>query len=244
MALATPGHTAGCTAFVLGDKSKVFTGDALLVRGCGRTDFQGGDAGSLYDSVHSQLFSLPDWCDVYPAHDYKGQTKSSIAEEKRFNARLTKPREDFIELMANLKLSHPGNIHFALPANMACGYHDTPPAEKRATAIVAARLELRGSTILDMRTLADAEANPPATMPAPGAIMLPSSMATAAEVAGAAAAAGAVPPDKHCPIIAYCGSGKRAGVALTKLSELGYHNLTNAGSLAEFNAALAAAERS
>merc|ERR1719158_1952272 len=75
---ATPGHTEGCTSFVLDDQSMVFTGDTMLIRGCGRTDFQGGSAADLYDSVHRELFSLPDECVVYPAHDYKGFTLSTI----------------------------------------------------------------------------------------------------------------------------------------------------------------------
>jgi glyoxylase-like metal-dependent hydrolase (beta-lactamase superfamily II) len=85
---ATPGHTEGCLSFVTADHRCVFTGDALLVRAVGRTDFQGGDAARLFDSVHQQLFTLPDACVVYPAHDYEGRTSSTIGEERSYNPRL------------------------------------------------------------------------------------------------------------------------------------------------------------
>ncbi|KAF6264196.1 beta-lactamase-like protein [Scenedesmus sp. NREL 46B-D3] len=124
--LATPGHTSGCLCFHLQPASPraaglVFTGDALLIRGCGRTDFQQGDAGLLYDSVHSRLFTLPDDTLVYPAHDYKGLTCSTIGEEKTHNPRLTQSREEFVALMANLGLPYPKQIDRAVPANLKCG---------------------------------------------------------------------------------------------------------------------------
>lgn len=84
---ATPGHTSGCVTYVLDDGVACFTGDALLIRGCGRTDFQQGDAGVLYESVHSQVFTLPDTCVVYPGHDYKGHASSTVAEERTSNPR-------------------------------------------------------------------------------------------------------------------------------------------------------------
>jgi len=123
-ALSTPGHTSGCMSYVLDDSSIVFTGDTMLVRGCGRTDFQEGSSETLYDSVQSKLFTLPDECAVYPAHDYKGQTVSSIGEEKALNPRLSKSKEEFVEIMANLKLSYPKQIDRALPANEKCGIFD------------------------------------------------------------------------------------------------------------------------
>jgi sulfur dioxygenase len=126
-ALATPGHTNGCVSYLVSVGSappdRVLTGDALLVRGCGRTDFQDGDSGRLWDSVHGRLFALPDATLVYPAHDYKGMTASTIGEEKRYNPRLggTRTRSDFIQLMAALDLPPPAKIAEALPANRACG---------------------------------------------------------------------------------------------------------------------------
>jgi sulfur dioxygenase len=119
--LATPGHTNGCVTYLLPDR--VLTGDALLVRGCGRTDFQEGDAGALWDSVHQKLFALPDATLVYPAHDYRGMTVSTIGEEKRHNPRLggERTRDAFIGLMTSLGLPPPARIAEALPANRACG---------------------------------------------------------------------------------------------------------------------------
>lgn len=123
--LATPGHTAGCISFYTeSNGGMVFTGDALLIRGCGRTDFQGGSSETLYESVHSQLFTLPPETAVYPAHDYKGQTRSSVEEEKRLNPRLTKTKPEFVELMANLNLPYPKKIDASLPANLLCGIID------------------------------------------------------------------------------------------------------------------------
>jgi sulfur dioxygenase len=97
-----------------------------LIEGCGRTDFQGGSAETLYESVHKQLFSLPDSCIVYPAHDYKGRTKSTVGDEKANNPRLgaTKTKGEFVEIMANLNLSYPKKIDAAVPANMRCGVPD------------------------------------------------------------------------------------------------------------------------
>ncbi|EUJ10936.1 Zn-dependent hydrolase, glyoxylase [Methylophilaceae bacterium 11] len=118
--IATPGHTPGSVSYVWQDK--VFTGDALLINGCGRTDFQGGDAGTLYDSITQRLFILPDETLVYPAHDYQGRWVSCIAQEKAINPRLSgKTREAFIALMQQLNLPKPKMIDIAVPANRKCG---------------------------------------------------------------------------------------------------------------------------
>uniref|UniRef100_A0A3B4UB40 Persulfide dioxygenase ETHE1, mitochondrial n=1 Tax=Seriola dumerili TaxID=41447 RepID=A0A3B4UB40_SERDU len=106
----TPGHTDGCMTLVLGDQSMAFTGDALLIRGCGRTDFQQGCPKKLFDSVHQKIFTLPDRCLVYPAHDYLGQTVSTVGEERKFNPRLTKSLEEFVNIMNNLNLPKPKKI--------------------------------------------------------------------------------------------------------------------------------------
>jgi glyoxylase-like metal-dependent hydrolase (beta-lactamase superfamily II)/rhodanese-related sulfurtransferase len=122
----TPGHTGGCVSYVLDDESKVFTGDLLFVRGCGRTDFQGGDARQLYRSVHAQIFSLPEACLVYPGHDYRGLTVTSVGEERRFNPRLggELSENDFVGFMRNLGLPHPKQMEVAVPANLKCGRRD------------------------------------------------------------------------------------------------------------------------
>ncbi len=122
-AIATPGHTDGCTTFVLDDQGMAFTGDCLLIRGCGRTDFQQGDPAHLYHSVHDRIFALPDDCLLYPGHDYRGSTVSSVGEEKLYNPRLAQEigLEDFRGYMLNLGLPHPKQIDIAVPANMKCG---------------------------------------------------------------------------------------------------------------------------
>ncbi|KTG38845.1 hypothetical protein cypCar_00047373 [Cyprinus carpio] len=156
----TPGHTDGCVTYVTEDERMAFTGDALLIRGCGRTDFQqgqetpalhiqhntdfktffkrphGGDtvtlctclhsgsAQRLYQSVHQKIFSLPGHCFVYPAHDYKGQSVSTVEEEKKFNPRLTKTLHEFVNIMNTLKLPKPQKIDISVPANLVCGLHD------------------------------------------------------------------------------------------------------------------------
>ncbi|MFM7786279.1 MAG: rhodanese-like domain-containing protein [Gammaproteobacteria bacterium] len=122
-ARSTPGHTNGCMSLVLDDHSMAFTGDCLLIRGSGRTDFQQGDARLMFRSVHEQLFSLPESCLLYPGHDYRGLGVTSVAEEKHFNPRLggSIGEEDFAGYMANLNLPHPRQIAAALPANLRCG---------------------------------------------------------------------------------------------------------------------------
>jgi sulfur dioxygenase len=117
----TPGHTDHHFAIVANDR--VFTGDALLIDGCGRTDFQSGDARALYHSVRGKLFGLPAETLVYPAHDYEGRRVSSIAQEKQRNPRLGGDRklEDFVQLMQNLNLPYPQFIEYAVPGNRQCG---------------------------------------------------------------------------------------------------------------------------
>jgi len=120
-AITTPGHTNSCMCYLVGDR--VFTGDTLMIRANGRTDFQQGSAETLYKNVHSKLFTLPDETLVYPAHDYKGFTSSSIGAEKKFNHRLNLniSLEEFVKIMSELKLAQPKKIDIAVPANLHCG---------------------------------------------------------------------------------------------------------------------------
>ncbi len=120
---ATPGHTNGCVTYVLDDESMAFTGDCIMIRGSGRTDFQQGDPRALYRSVRSRIFSLPETCLLYPAHDYRGLTATSVAEEKKFNPRLGGEvgEGDYVGYMKNLDLPHPKKIDEAVPANLRCG---------------------------------------------------------------------------------------------------------------------------
>jgi glyoxylase-like metal-dependent hydrolase (beta-lactamase superfamily II)/rhodanese-related sulfurtransferase len=116
----TPGHTDDSYSFVMSDR--VFTGDTLLIRGTGRTDFQNGDPRAQYESIFNRLLRLPDATLVYPAHDYKGDTVSTIGEEKAHNPRLqVKSVDEYVDLMSNLKLSNPKMMDVAVPANMRVG---------------------------------------------------------------------------------------------------------------------------
>jgi glyoxylase-like metal-dependent hydrolase (beta-lactamase superfamily II)/rhodanese-related sulfurtransferase len=126
---ATPGHTAGCLTFVSDDQAFAFTGDCVLVRACGRTDFQGGDAATLYRSVHGQIFTLPPECLLYPAHDYRGLTVTSVGEERRFNPRLGGNilEADFVGYQEHLGLPHPKQMAVAVPANLRCGRPEVEP---------------------------------------------------------------------------------------------------------------------
>jgi glyoxylase-like metal-dependent hydrolase (beta-lactamase superfamily II) len=120
-AIATPGHTDSHMAYLV-NSTHLLTGDALFIRGCGRTDFQSGDAGTLYDSVTQRLFTLPDTTLVYPGHDYRGHTVSTIGEEKQWNPRFVgRDRANFIQFMASLNLPNPQKIMEAVPANERCG---------------------------------------------------------------------------------------------------------------------------
>lgn len=119
--LSTPGHTGGCFSYIADDFSCIFTGDALLIDGCGRCDFQAGSATVLYSSIHDKLFHLPGAAVVYPGHDYKGLTQSTIIEEKTNNPRLALSLEGYIALMDGLNLPYPKRIDDAVPANMKCG---------------------------------------------------------------------------------------------------------------------------
>ncbi len=120
---ATPGHTDGCLSLVSRDHALAFTGDSLMVRAAGRTDFQAGDPGRLYRSIREQLFTLPDDCALYPGHDYLGRTSSTIGEERRFNPRIggDAREEDFVGYMKNLGLPHPKQMAIAVPANLRAG---------------------------------------------------------------------------------------------------------------------------
>src|ERR1700719_4929613 len=118
----TPGHTDDSYSFLMGDR--VFTGDTLLIRGTGRTDFQNGDSRAQYQSIFNRLLKLPDETMVFPAHDYKGDTVSTIGEEKRFNPRLqVRSVDEYVELMGNLHLPNPKLMDVVLPANMHVGLH-------------------------------------------------------------------------------------------------------------------------
>lgn len=228
---ATPGHTAGCLTFVLDDRSMAFTGDCLLIRGCGRTDFQGGDAGVLYRSVHDQVFSLPDDCLLYPAHDYRGLTASSVAEERRFNPRLggELSQSDFAGYMANLGLPHPKQIDIAVPANLKCGRPEFCAVSGEAPDWGPLQLSFAGIwevppqwveehqgevTVLDVREPAEFE-GPLGHIP--GALLIP--------LGTLVARIGEVPGDK--PVVAVCRAGGRSAQATVLLRKAGFERVAN-----------------
>jgi sulfur dioxygenase len=151
--LYTPGHTDDSYSFVLGDRA--FTGDTLLIRGTGRTDFQNGDPRAQYDSIFNKLLRLPDETLIYPAHDYKGDTVSTIGEEKLFNPRLkVKSADEYADLMNNLNLPNPKMMDVAVPANMQVGLRQEEIARKGWALSAAEAMSLRGRpdvVIVDLR---------------------------------------------------------------------------------------------
>ena len=243
---ATPGHTDGCLTYVLDDQSRAFTGDCLLVRGCGRTDFQQGSPAALYRSVHEQIFSLPDHCLLYPGHDYRGITVTSVAEERRFNPRLGGDvnATDFAGYMNHLGLPHPKQMAIAVPANLRCGrpadgvaLPDEPawapltytfggiweiqPAalEERLAAEGAARVQL-----IDVRE--EAEFND-ALGHLPGAQLLP--------LSSLGARLGEIDPAR--PVVTVCRSGARSAQASVLLHKAGMSQVANlAGGLLRWRA--------
>jgi glyoxylase-like metal-dependent hydrolase (beta-lactamase superfamily II)/rhodanese-related sulfurtransferase len=157
--LYTPGHTDDSYSFLLPDR--VFTGDTLLIRGTGRTDFQNGDPRAQYDSIFNKLLRLPDATLVFPAHDYKGETVTTIGEEKLFNPRLqVKSMDEYAELMNNLKLPNPKMMDVAVPANMHVGLHQEEIARKGWALSAIEAMELRGRpdvALVDLREKSERE---------------------------------------------------------------------------------------
>jgi len=133
----TPGHTDGCVTYLCREEGMAFTGDALLIRGCGRTDFQQGNAETLFRSVRDEILALPAETRLYPAHDYMGRTVTTVAEERRFNPRLgyARSRGDFVALMAGLRLAYPRRMDEAVPANMASGVTEPEPVAPSQQAV-------------------------------------------------------------------------------------------------------------
>jgi len=230
-ARATPGHTSGCMSFVLDDHSMAFTGDALLIRGCGRTDFQQGSPQQLFRSVREQILSLPPACLLFPAHDYKGLTVTSVAEELRFNPRLGGQIDeaDFTGYMNNLGLPHPRLMDIAVPANLQCGRPATgsaPPAEPSWAPLTftfgglweiqPAALEERMSDVQIVDVREATEFND-ALGHIPGAMLMP--LATLpAQLAGL---------DASRPVVTVCRSGARSAQAVALLRKAGFDQVAN-----------------
>jgi glyoxylase-like metal-dependent hydrolase (beta-lactamase superfamily II)/rhodanese-related sulfurtransferase len=228
---ATPGHTDGCVTYVLDDRSMAFTGDALLIRGCGRTDFQQGSARRLYRSVHAQILSLPPDCLLYPAHDYRGLTVTSVAEEQRFNPRFggDSDEADFVGYMDNLGLPHPKLIDLAVPANLHCGRPEgavAPPADPGWAPLTwafaglweiePAALEerLRQVQVVDVREPAEFHG---ALGHIDGAALMP--------LAELPARIGEI--DRDRPVVVVCRSGARSAQAAQQLARAGLTEVAN-----------------
>jgi sulfur dioxygenase len=227
---ATPGHTEGCLSFVTDDRAMVFTGDALLVRGAGRTDFQHGDARRLFGSIRDQLMSLPDECVVLPAHDYEGRTTSTIGEERRYNPRIGggAREEDFVGYMTNLGLPHPKKLSIAVPANLRSG----EPADGEAPVVpdwapvvttyaglseIAAEWVARNRdavNVLDVRSPAEFDGELGHLR---GAQLIP--------LEELRARASEVSADK--PVVVVCQTGKRSGLATVILGKAGFTRTAN-----------------
>lgn len=230
-ALATPGHTDGCMSYVLADQSMVFTGDTLLIRGCGRSDFQQGSARNLYESITTRLFSLPDDCLVYPAHDYNGRTVSSIGEEKAFNARVGggANETDFVEYMNAMKLPHPKKIDEAVPANLRSGCPEDgqlPPRPDWADIhltyagvpeIDAEWLEqhLEEVTVLDVRLDEEVQDCPFTGRLVDIHIPLDELQARFGEIS------------QDRPVVALCRSGRRSALAVNILKDAGFERVAS-----------------
>ena len=227
----TPGHTNGCVTYVLDDRSMAFTGDCLLIRGSGRTDFQQGDPQAMYRSVHQQIFSLPDTCLLYPAHDYRGLTVTSVGEERQYNPRLggETGEADFTGYMKNLHLAHPKKLDVAVPANLQCGRPDSEVDVTAAPGWAPLRYSFAGIWEIDPHGLEEhardvqiLDVREPNEFTGPpghirGAVLIPLGML--AERAGELA--------KDRPIVAVCRAGSRSAQATTILREAGFSDVAN-----------------
>jgi glyoxylase-like metal-dependent hydrolase (beta-lactamase superfamily II)/rhodanese-related sulfurtransferase len=225
----TPGHTSGCTTYVLDDRTMAFTGDALLIRGCGRTDFQGGDARTLYRSVREQIFSLPERCLLYPGHDYRGLTVTSVGEEKLYNPRLAESigEGDFVGYMTHLGLPHPKQMEVAVPANLKCGRPAKPDTSEPDWAPLVYTFggiwevqphwleeHLRQVQIVDVRE--PDEFNGPLGH-VPGAVLIP-----LGTLLGRVEAL-----SKTKPLVTVCRSGARSAQATVLLGKAGFEKVAN-----------------
>ncbi len=215
--LFTPGHTDDSYSFLYGDR--IFTGDTLLIRGTGRTDFQNGDPRAQYDSIFNKLLKLPDETLVYPAHDYKGETVSTIGEEKLFNPRLkVKSVDEYVDLMNNLNLPNPKMMDVAVPANMHVGLHQEIVASKGWALTAADALALPGRkdvALVDLREKSEREKHGiiPASLHAPYPD-LPQNVSPGGMLHELAAATGK-------RIVFYCAFGERSAMAVQAAQDAG-----------------------
>lgn len=226
----TPGHTAESISVVTADRDRVFTGDTLLIRGCGRTDFQAGDPHQLYRSVHEKIFSLPDTCLIYPGHDYQGRTVSSVGEEKAHNPRLGggKSEAEFVDIMNNLNLPRPKLIDEAVPANQQCGF-ERPSVSRSGDGVPEVSVDwVRANRdqirLIDVRTAEEFTGELGHIEGAENVLL-----DTVAEAA--------VDWDRTQPLVTVCRSGGRSGRAAKTLEEMGFTRVSSmAGGMLVYNA--------
>jgi glyoxylase-like metal-dependent hydrolase (beta-lactamase superfamily II)/rhodanese-related sulfurtransferase len=230
-ARTTPGHTDGCLTFVLDDETMAFTGDALLIRGCGRTDFQQGDPAALYRSVRGRILSLPAACLLYPAHDYSGRMVTTVDEERRFNPRFggDSSETDFVGYMNHLGLPHPKQMDVAVPANLRCGRPESEagaPAEPSWAPLnwtFAGLWEIQPEALEDLSAPVQVvDVRTPGEYHGPlghirGAMLLP--MDELASRIGELDPAG--------PVVTVCRSGTRSAQAATLLGKAGFGQVAN-----------------
>ena len=215
----TPGHTDDSYSFVLADR--VFTGDTLLIRGTGRTDFQNGDPRAQYKSIFNRLLRLPDETFVYPAHDYKGDTVSTIGEERRCNPRLqVRSVDEYVELMNNLKLPNPKMMDVAVPANMRIGLKQDAVAQRGLAVLADEAMTMLGRPdvlFVDLREESERERH--GTIP--GA--LHEAYGKLANNLGEAGLIKALAANKR--IIFYCAYGERSAMAVEAAENAGIHSV-------------------
>ena len=228
---ATPGHTNGCLTYVLDDQGMAFTGDCLLIRGSGRTDFQQGSAASMYASVRTQIFTLPGNCLLYPAHDYRGLTVTSVEEERRFNPRLGGDigEQDFTGYMNNLGLAHPKQIDVAVPANLKCGRPETADAGGGDPAWASLTYTFGGIWEIQPQAMEEAAARvqiidvrEPAEFQGPIGRIAGSRLIPLGELAARAAEI-----SRERPVVCVCRSGARSAQAVVILQKAGFTEVAN-----------------
>jgi glyoxylase-like metal-dependent hydrolase (beta-lactamase superfamily II)/rhodanese-related sulfurtransferase len=232
--LYTPGHTDDSCCFRMADR--VFTGDTLLIRGTGRTDFQNGDARAQYESIFGRLLRLPDETLVYPAHDYKGDTVSTIGEERRCNPRLqVKSVDEYVELMHNLKLANPKMMDVAVPANMKVGLHQQEIARRGWARTAEEALAMVGQAdvvLIDLRERTERERH--GTIP--GSLHVPYPALQDSTGPGGTLHALATSTGKR--LLFYCAFGERSAMAVQSAQDAGLSSSCHLqGGLAAWKAA-------
>jgi glyoxylase-like metal-dependent hydrolase (beta-lactamase superfamily II)/rhodanese-related sulfurtransferase len=239
---ATPGHTNGCLTYVLDDESMAFTGDCLLIRGSGRTDFQQGEAREMYRSVHTKIFTLPERCLLYPGHDYRGLTVTSVGEERQFNPRLGGQigETDFAGYMENLNLPHPKQIKVAVPANMRCGQPEGEVEALDAQTWALLKYTFAGLWEIEPQALEEAagkaqliDVREPAEYTGPLGHIRGSMLVPLGELGKRTDEL-----DRERPIVAVCRSGARSAQAVVLLQKAGFSSVANlAGGMLRWRAA-------